>query len=181
MKCQKSCQAYCSVEHYMTKLGPVVFGNKPLHVFTMRKGIDQFAEALSHCNRIKFEIIHASKGMKVLVYNEANCLRVLQDKRNLNFLRSEGFEMTLQDYIYYFVCALERNEMPHIMGLFFGYPLKDVLGFMGNPKLKKTKVQGWCVFGDPKVSDRVYHSFTKAEEKMKYLLSRKGLPGLTLV
>lgn len=159
----------------MTKLGPVLLGNKPLHVFTIRKCQLDLIQALEKCHRLEHKVIESQRGKKLMVYNVENCKDVLSDFKNQSFLKKHGFaHFTLKDYIAYFEKSLSKDEIPHIMGLFFGYPLKDVIGFMEG-SIRKTKVQGWCVFGDPRLSDQIYRGFSKAEEKMKSLLSEKSL------
>lgn len=174
----KACHNKCSSQHFMTKLGPVVLGSKPLHIFTLRKDQEDLLGALEKCKRLEFKIITSKRGTKLMVYNIENCETILRDKKNQRFLRKHGFaHFDLKAYIAYFERALSRDEMPHIMGLFFGYPLKDVIGFMEG-SIKKTKVQGWCVFGDPKLSDQTYQHFSHAEEKMKTILSNRGLQAI---
>lgn len=43
----------------------------------------------------------------------------------------------------------ETGEIPHEVGLALGYPVKDVLGFMGQVALDCTGQCGWRVYGNP--------------------------------
>jgi hypothetical protein len=43
----------------------------------------------------------------------------------------------------------ERNKIPHEIGLALGYPIKDVLGYMGFLPLPYTGNCGWRIYGDP--------------------------------
>lgn len=43
----------------------------------------------------------------------------------------------------------EQNVIPHEVGLALGYPVKDVLGYMGLQQLDCTGCCGWRVYGDP--------------------------------
>jgi hypothetical protein len=43
----------------------------------------------------------------------------------------------------------ERNAIPHEIGLALGYPIKDVLGFMGLLPLDCSGCCGWRIYGDP--------------------------------
>lgn len=56
-----------------------------------------------------------------------------------------------------------------------GYPLKDVVGFMGygNYELQKTKY--WRVYGNTEISDRIYNNFLEDRKKMRDILEKKSL------
>ena len=43
----------------------------------------------------------------------------------------------------------EEREIPHEIGLALGYPIKDVLGYMGLVPLQCTGRCGWRIYGDP--------------------------------
>lgn len=66
---------------------------------------------------------------------------------------------------------ITNGNIPDEIGIFLGYPLKDVLGFMGYPSLKLTKINGWRVYGDSLLSDIKYNQFKRAKENIKILLT----------
>lgn len=43
----------------------------------------------------------------------------------------------------------EQGTIPHEIGFALGYPVKDVLGYMGLLPLECTGCCGWCIYGDP--------------------------------
>jgi hypothetical protein len=43
----------------------------------------------------------------------------------------------------------EQGSIPHEIGLALGYPVKDVLGYMGLQPLDCTGCCGWRIYGDP--------------------------------
>ncbi|UFS70817.1 DUF3793 family protein [Geomonas sp. RF6] len=47
---------------------------------------------------------------------------------------------------------VQGTTFPHEIGVFLGYPLKDVVGFIGWPGLAFTCQGPWKIFGDPKES-----------------------------
>ena len=65
--------------------------------------------------------------------NEKSMEKVLVNKRCINFLKFVGYssDYELNDYMDELVFRLQSEEFPHEIGVFLGYPLKDVLGFMG--------------------------------------------------
>lgn len=44
------------------------------------------------------------------------------------------------------------QDMPHEIGIFLGYPLKDVAGFMGTSDQPCTGCRQWRIYGDPEPS-----------------------------
>jgi len=67
---------------------------------------------------------------------------------------------------------MEQECIPHEIGIFLGYPLKDVIGFMGHPSLKLTKINGWNVYGDSRLSDEKYIKFNNAKQQIKKMLEK---------
>jgi hypothetical protein len=65
---------------------------------------------------------------------------------------------------------VKKGKIPDEIGIFLGYPLKDVMGFIGHASLKLTKVNGWRVYGDPRISDEKHNDFRKAKEYVNGLL-----------
>ncbi len=63
-----------------------------------------------------------------------------------------------------------RESLPHEIGVFIGYPAKDVLGFIGN--LPRTPVHrgDWAVFGDAGESVRRMTLYRQAEQAARSVL-----------
>ena len=66
------------------------------------------------------------------LYRAAHLERMLVDPENAAFLRSQGYEsLDVQGALSTLCTRLcVREEFPHEIGLFLGYPLGDVVGFM---------------------------------------------------
>ena len=65
----------------------------------------------------------------------------------------------------------ETGQIPHEIGLTLGYPIKDVLGFMGLVPLPCTGRCGWRIYGDPSLSLRRSQEFKYAREQAEAFLS----------
>lgn len=65
----------------------------------------------------------------------------------------------------------ETGEVPHEIGLALGYPVKDVLGFMGLNGLPCTGACGWRIYGNPGPSLRSSRRFSDARAKAETLLT----------
>lgn len=67
------------------------------------------------------------------------------------------------------------GKIPHEIGLCLGYPLKDVLGFMGLLNLPCTGHCGWRVFGRPEDSLRRSRRYRQARhEAQKFIRENKA-------
>ena len=58
-----------------------------------------------------------------------------------------------------------KGQIPHEIGLALGYPIKDVLGYMGLVPLLYTGGCGWRIYGNPNPSLRRSREFERAKEQ----------------
>lgn len=158
-------------------------GIKPSSLFWLKK---------SDCgNLIYFKKCFHKKGFgfvnmrekenKVLVYvfNKTQLKDILFSPENRSFLRERGFEYsTLNEAL----CTLKAKiknqaEFPHEIGIFLGYPLEDVKGFIENPDCGVLLCGYW----------KVYENFDDKAVKFKRLkqceacIKRKMDSGKSLV
>lgn len=59
-----------------------------------------------------------------------------------------------------------KGEFPHEIGIFLGYPLKDVLAFMGKVRLSFACQGPWKIFGDPRGSLELADRFRECRFRM---------------
>jgi hypothetical protein len=81
----------------------------------------------------------------------------------------------VDEYLIYLVEKIRFHDFPHEIGLFLGYPLKDVLGFMGLVTLPYVKTQGWRVYGDEHISDSFYEQYIFARQLMSKAIEKRNL------
>jgi hypothetical protein len=65
----------------------------------------------------------------------------------------------------------ETGQIPHEIGISLGYPIKDVLGYMGLISLPCTGICGWRIHGNPQPSLKKSREFEQAREKALAFLS----------
>ena len=163
-------------------LAPVLIGSKPAELISLprydsqlKKKIRKIEKYIGNCNKVSYRIItYKNTSLKVLFYNPQLLNNYLMDHRNLKFLKSHGYpeDYTLNDYLEYLIKNIEDGIIPHEIGVFLGYPLKDIIGFIGHPSLKLTKVNGWRVYGDTEVSDKKFKEFLEAKTEIRSLLNQ---------
>lgn len=188
MICNKNCKLANEKDKYLTwlvkLLGPVLMGSKPAEIisfpdYDMNKDrkIEQIKTHFKICKRIDIRVIDVYGGStKVLFYNSSSLDRTLKEYRNKKFLLGIGYprDYDMNDYLDELEGKIRDGNMPHEIGIFLGYPLKDIIGFFGHPALKLTKVKGWRVYGNPRLSDERFEAFSKDKSYIGRLLESRN-------
>lgn len=189
VKCNKKCCENKSNSSYIKRIlemiGPVILGSKPSEIVNIPGTIEekrvklfQIQSFFSNCSKITYRIITTHDGGKrVLFINELSMNRVLSNKRCINFLKFVGYssDYNFDGYINELVSRLESEEFPHEIGVFLGYPLKDVLGFMGYGKKELVEIRNWKIYGDKQVSYDVYNSFLRDKKIMREMIDNLSM------
>ena len=103
----------------------------------------------------------------VYVYREAQLSAVLADKAVQEFLRQEGYQLPAeQEQTGALLNQLSRRlccqaEFPHEIGVFLGYPLPDVVGFIENRGQNFTCCGCWKSYGEPTAARRRFDQLSK--------------------
>lgn len=153
------------IEH----LGPTVLGIKPselLNVSLYDQRIWEEFKALyfQHEQLGLKEIRQVNGRQQVIFYHRVTLDTVLREKHNQEFLRTFNFPETysLDSYLNHVLDKIRSKAFPHEIGIFLGYPLKDVLGFMKQVPLTYVRTHGWRIYGDAQISDKIYEKYSQA-------------------
>ena len=92
-----------------------------------------------------------SSSVIVFVYRHDRLEQMLSDDAYQSFLAQAGYERTnLDDLLEQLAQRLRTQpEFPHEIGVFLGYPLRDVIGFIKNHGRNFTCCGFWKSYGDP--------------------------------
>lgn len=191
-KCEnKNCENKTNssyIKRIIKLIGPVILGSKPSEIVNIPGcpeekiiKLNEIEAFFGNCKKVKYKIINVHDGSKrVLFINEKSMNRRLLDKKCRNFLRFLGYprEYNFEAYMRELMLRLESKEFPHEIGIFLGYPLKDVLGFMGYGKQEFVEVFSWRIYGDKEVSYKIYNSFLRDKMKMHDLVEKMSISEL---
>ena len=113
----------------------------------------------------------------VYVYRPARVARLLAAPHMLDFLAGEGYTPgtadELLDQLAERLCC--EGAFPHEIGVFLGYPLSDVVGFIENSGRNFTCCGCWKAYGDPSAAQQHFAQLNKCTAV--YLrLFRSGTP-----
>lgn len=92
-----------------------------------------------------------SSSVIVFVYRHDRLEQMLSDDAYQSFLAQAGYVRTnLNGLLEQLACRLRTQpEFPHEIGVFLGYPLRDVIGFIENHGRNFTCCGFWKSYGDP--------------------------------
>ena len=92
-----------------------------------------------------------SSSVIVYVYRRKHLEQILSDDAFRNFLAGAGYERANLDGLLEQLAQRLRTqpEFPHEIGVFLGYPLRDVTGFIENHGRNFTCCGFWKSYGDP--------------------------------
>lgn len=123
------------------------------------------------------EINKQADGKQAFFYHCSSLNNVLSENSNLRFLRGRGYpeKYSIENYVSFLVERLNGDDFPHEIGIFLGYPLKDVLGFVGCSSLKLVRRRGWNFYGGEEISNKRYESFLQARMRVKELITQRSL------
>lgn len=174
----------------MEQCAPTLAGMKPASLFRMR-GMEQVRVAAEHWDR-QLEPL----GIRVIVlkeYPEADagvvyvCRwdwmgRILRDEDNRAFLRGMGYaDLCLEAALDHLRRRLGNGgEYPHEIGVFLGYPLHDVKGFIENRGKNYTYCGCWKCYGDPTAARECFDCYQACTDAYKRMYAQ-GVPMMNLV
>ena len=118
---------------------------------------------------ISFKVLGVKEGkVRILFYRKEEFGAYIARSENLEFLRSYGYSkgdvnsilLRLSERMQQALDA--EDEFPHEIGVFLGYPIEDVRGFVIH-KGKHYLIAGyWKVYGNPMKAAMIFHSYDHA-------------------
>ena len=121
---------------------------------------------------------------KVYVYRPLDLERILHDREVQVFLAGCGYirfdaDSAIQTLRKRLNCSVASSQntdsFPHEIGVFLGYPLADVVGFIENAGQNCLACGCWKVYSDPCCALRVFRRFEKCKSVYQRLFAQ-GCP-----
>ncbi|WP_323373281.1 DUF3793 family protein [Anaeropeptidivorans aminofermentans] len=116
---------------------------------------------------ISFKILkEEEKILTLLFYKKSLLEKKLNNKRIQKFLIHIGYpkDVSLEEYLNHLSKRYNVYDFPHEIGLFLGYPLKDVYGFIENKGKNYIACKYWKVYHNKNHALRVFDEIDKAKE-----------------
>ena len=123
---------------------------------------------------LSFFTLHNRKGCcLLLVYRERQLKACLDDPEARQLLASKGYDLSSP------LSALKglrqrflSDDFPHEVGVFLGYPVKDVKGFIENNGENYILSGMWKVYSDAESAERTFDRYRRCSKVYKALLAK---------
>jgi len=114
------------------------------------------------------------RGKQILFFNSDKLQEVLSVRDNAEFLKRFGYFScaSAKDYLDVLEMRFNGQNFPHEIGVFLGYPLKDIKGFIYKGSKPLVATTRWKIFGDPAVSLKLMKLHEQAESIFKQLMEK---------
>ena len=149
---------------------PTLAGIKTANMFNYRfQNIDEMMEELQEANRklnekgVFIDILKSSeKRALIYVYRKTKLESDFQRKEVSELLQNCGYcNAEIKECLGCLRNRLFGDDFPHEIGLFLGYPLQDVKGFI-EQKGQNYKCRGlWKVYGDEEETKKMFRKIEK--------------------
>jgi len=163
-------------------LASVLFGGKAgelLSLPTQQFGLSpaerlaRLAQLVEHWGLAQQVMYGSSTSTTVIIYREHTVREVLRQISPCVLSCELGYASDDQPAVFLSEVARrwrERGAIPHEIGLALGYPIKDVLGFMGLLPLDCSGCCGWRIYGNPADSLTLSRSYAEANRRALHFL-----------
>ena len=128
------------------------------------------------------EMIDRRDSLLLYIYREDLLRQLLERKGVAIILGKQGYDSPadLQSTLRQVGMRIRGNDFPHEIGIFLGYPLKDVLAFMGHIRLAFSCQGPWKIYGDPRASLELAGRFRECRCRMARRLCSSSAPASCL-
>jgi hypothetical protein len=115
---------------------------------------NQGSALLQHSGLEAIEFIDRGNSVLLFLYRRSELTALLARKSVAIILRKAGYTdpANLEKTLVHLQGRFSKGNFPHEIGVFLGYPLKDVIGFMGWAQLPFSSQGPWKIYGDPRES-----------------------------
>ena len=139
---------------------------KPASLYTIKEDEkDTFIHFLDkfRAKGFEYKIMREAKGrLLVYVYNRSCLEKILFDEHNCRFLKEKGYNYkTLTQSVELMRERLQEEDFPHEIGVFLGYPLEDVRGFIEKPTARTELCGYWKVYSNEYEKQKIFDRFRK--------------------
>lgn len=151
--------------------GPAMSGIKASNL--MRCCLDRYDNAEQTIHTISRQLASSGISMRIvkrthnslllLVYRHSVMSATLRQADVRQFLAQYGYDTDSADTEQYLLHLEHRinssDSFPHEIGIFLGYPLQDVVGFIANDRAKYSGL--WKVYGDVTCAKAMFEQFDR--------------------
>jgi hypothetical protein len=157
---------------------PLIAGLKIANMLSISRHLYDKVLAVLDKTDISCYILRESKEKVILLlYKKAEMQNAFENEQIRNFLYGYGYtefdiESLLERFSERYCANMEKGEeFPHEFGVFLGYPLEDVQGFIQNRGQNCLHTGYWKVYKNLHEKVQLFQRFESAKENMIMLIS----------
>nr|WP_312578545.1 DUF3793 family protein [Sedimentibacter sp.] len=157
---------------------PLITGLKASNLLIVQnENVNKVKQILKNTDIFYYVLLAAEKKTTMLLYKPHQLDLFISDKRIRNMLITKGYqEFTLASLLQLFQVRYEDYRtggkyFPHEMGLFLGYPIEDVEGFIKNKGKNFLYTGYWKVYENLSEKLKLFQKFELAKETLIQLVS----------
>ncbi len=173
---QRGCLNKKLQESAAQQCAPVIFGIKPSNLLIIDRDTAHALKSLIDATGLKIRCLSPYTQLQVWFLFNENALKMqLKDQENRRFIAPLGYcdDMSLEEMLMH-LCRRFRDYkngkmgFPHELGVFLGYPLCDVKGFIDNQGKNYLYSGYWKVYDNEKETRLLFRRY---ENVRNYALS----------
>ncbi len=177
----------CLTAHLMLECSEVLAGAKPANLISLVNRThpcgrnlyqlwqEHHPQIATRIPQLEFQLLQTKeRALLLLCYNRQHLSQHLAHAGIRALLSKAGYasDTSTDQLLQLLVDRIEASSgFPHEIGLFIGYPAKDVAAFMGLVNLPFTCQGPWKIFGNPTRSLDLAHQFRSCKMRMNALLA----------
>lgn len=154
------------IAHYC---GPALAGIKPANIVSCDKRRMPHVHTQLECLRTELGdkgicidiLCQCEKRVLVMVYRESVLSAHLKKKEMADFLSGYGYGdlTTAAEYIEILKSRMKHDDFPHEIGVFLGYPLHDIQGFINHRDNGCLLIGEWKVYKDAESAEKLFRRY----------------------
>ena len=183
--CEEVFEMLCAMDRQKLELqivlqcAPTIAGMKTSNLLIVsRNQEDKVRFVLRHSGLMGYRLVYDRQRVIFLVFNRDMLMSYLARSDIREFLskfgyRTDAFGYSLRNFqLRYDAYINERKEFPHEMGVFLGYPLCDVKGFIENGGDGFVLSGYWKVYDNKTEAQELFEKFDDVKDDMVRMISR---------
>ncbi|MBO6127721.1 MAG: DUF3793 family protein [Pseudobutyrivibrio sp.] len=177
--CKEVFEMICAMDRRKVELqivlqcAPTIAGLKTSNLLIVPKEQeDKVRFVLRHSGLLGYRLVYDRSRVVFLVFNRDMLISYLAKSEIKDFLSENGYRTDAFGYSLkhfqerYNSYVRNRKEFPHEMGVFLGYPLCDVEGFIENGGDNFVLAGYWKVYGNASKTQELFEKFDDVKDEM---------------
>lgn len=156
---------------------PLLSGLRAANLINIeRKQFRNLKTILKNTDISYYVLFNGGEKYTILLYRYRGMVRYLSRPETRKLLKRMGYDSTeIYELLYMFSIKYKNfvngmDKFPHEMGVFLGYPIEDVEGFIENDGKNFLCTGYWKVYKDAPAKTKLFQSFEQAKETMITLM-----------